>query len=95
MTAYLRRFISLDLRELITFKDAKKESDKTLFGNFHQVYQFLIAVIRAGYKSCNKNLTVQDAHLALRIVWGRTKQILNEEKNKRSKYRQGVQQRRR
>lgn len=87
----MRRFISLDVRKNLTFKDAKDPEDKTLHGNFHQVYLFLIDVMRAGYKSCGKSITVDDAHLALRIVWGRTKQILNEEQNKRCNYRGGVQ----
>lgn len=91
MTAYLRRFISLNVRKELTFKDAKDAEDKTLHGNFHQVYLFLIDVMKAGYKSCGRSITVDDAHLALRIVWGRTKQILNEEQNKRCNYRSGVQ----
>lgn len=92
MTTYLRRFISLDVRRHITFKDAKKEPDETLYGNFHQVYLFLVEVMRAGYKSCAKNVTADDVHLALRIVWGRTKQILNEQRNKKCNYRDRVQQ---
>lgn len=87
----MRRFLSLDVRKELTFKDAKDSDDKTLYRNFHQVYLFLIEVMRAGYKSCGKSITVDDAHLALRIVWGRTKQIVNEEQNKRCNYRGGVQ----
>lgn len=87
----MRRFLSLDVRKKLTFKDAKDSKDKTLYSDFHQVYLFLIDVMRAGYKSCDKSITADDAHLALRIVWGRTKQILNEEQNKRCNYRDGVQ----
>lgn len=90
MTAYLRRFISLDVREGLTFKDPRETDDKTLYGNFHQVYLFLVDVMRAGYQSVRKSITVDEAHLALRVVWGRTKQFINEERNKRCNYRKGV-----
>lgn len=54
----------------------------TLFADFYNVYKFLIEVVREGYKSCNRSLTEKDANEALRIVWGRTKQMLNDEQKK-------------
>lgn len=59
------------------------ESGLTLHGNYHQVYLFLIDVIKAGYRSRKKEITTGEAHTALRIVWGRSKQLKNNTKQKK------------
>lgn len=82
MTNYLKRFVSLRVRCQLTLKDLKGNSGKTLFGDFHQIYLFLIDVMRAGYQECGKDLNVEYAHTALRTVWGRSKQLRKEEKNR-------------
>lgn len=74
--------MSLRVRCQLTLKDLKGQSGLTLFANLHQIYSFLIDVMRAGYQECGKDITVDDAHTALRTVWGRSKQLRKEEKNK-------------
>lgn len=80
VTNYLKRFISLRARSLLTLKGG---DGMTLYADFHCVYLFLIDVIREGYKACKQKLTEKEAHESLRIVWGRSKQLLKDEKNKR------------
>lgn len=83
ITTYLKRFIALRVRSLLTLKDLKGADGLTLFADFRNVYRFLIEVMQAGYKSCKEPLTEKDAHEALRIVWGRTKQLVSNEVKKR------------
>lgn len=82
ITNYLKRFISLRVRCLLTLKDTKKDSQGTLYYDFYNVYNFLITVMCQAYKSRNKPLTTKEAHEALRIVWGRSKQLMNDEEKK-------------
>lgn len=60
----------------------KEKAGITLFGDYYRVYEFLIDVMKAGYKLRNKKIITDDAHQALRIVWGRSKQLLKDEANK-------------
>lgn len=83
ITTYLKRFISLRVRSLLTLKELQTDEGMTLYADFYKVYLFLIEVAREGYKSCDKSLSEKEANEALRIVWGRTKQLLNDEKKKR------------
>ncbi len=83
MTAYLKRFISVDLRASLVLKDLKGEQGLTLYHDFHKVYEFLREVMKSGYQIKNKILTNKDVHVVLRTVWGRSKQALAGEANKR------------
>lgn len=76
MTKYLKRFVSVDVRCDLTLKE-KSKSGYTLMGDYHRVYRFLIDVIRAGYRMCTKFITTDEAHTALRTVWGRSRQYKN------------------
>lgn len=78
MTAYLKRFISVPVRAKLVLKDLKRQSGLTLYHDYHRVYLFLIEVMKAGYLIKNKVLTNKDVHGILRVVWGRSKQMLNE-----------------
>lgn len=80
MTTYLKRFIGIRVRSLLTLKESK--DGFTLFTDFYNVYDFLIKVMQEAYKSCKKPLTKKEAHEALRIVWGRSKQLLNDQTKK-------------
>lgn len=51
----------------------------------HRVYLYLIDLMRAGYRICNKNITIDEVHTALRTVWGRSKQHQTAETNQRDK----------
>lgn len=84
LTKYLKLFVCLDVRCTLTLKE-KTESGYTLMGDFHRVYMYLINVMRAGYGICKKTLTVDEAHTALRTVWGRSKQQKNEDDQKKLK----------
>lgn len=81
MTKYLQRFISLSVRDEMTFKE-KGDTGITLFDDFNNVYNFLIDLMKAGYKTRNKTIHTDEAHQALRIVWGRSKQLIKEKKAK-------------
>lgn len=85
VTTYLKRFISLRVRNLLTLKERQSIDGMTLYADFYYVYLFLIAVIQEGYKCCKRSLSEKDANEALRIVWGRTKQMLNDEEKKDKK----------
>lgn len=76
MTKYLKRFVSLNVRCQLTLKDPG-ESGLTLYKDYYQVYLFLIDAMKEGYRMCGKKITVDDAHTALRVVWGRSKQLLS------------------
>lgn len=78
ISKYLMRFVSLRVRTKLTLKEIVDDG-ATLFNDYHHVYQFLVDVMKAGYKSCRKTITNDDAHSALRIVWGRSKQYYREE----------------
>lgn len=83
ITTYLKRFIALRVRTLLTLKELKNVDGFTLFADFRYVYNFLIRVMIEAYKSCKQALTEKEAHEALRIVWGRSKQLHNSaQKNK-------------
>lgn len=62
-------------------------------GDFHRVYLFLIAVLRAGYRNCHKLITIEEAHTAIRTVWGRSKQTKNVKRLQREKKNRDRQQR--
>ncbi len=81
MTKYLKRFISLRVRKKLTLKE-RGDTGVTLFDDYYEVYRYLIDLIRAGFRLRNKILLNDDAHQALRIVWGRTRQFEREEKRK-------------
>lgn len=85
MTAFLKRFISVRVRASLVLKDLKGQEGSTLYTNYRQVYDFLIEVMKAGYQVCNKVLTNADVHNVLRVVWGRSKQLLNEENKLRNR----------
>lgn len=84
LSKYLKRCISLQLRCKLTLKE-KTELGYTLMGDFHRVYLFLIEVMRDAYKIRNKTISVDEAHTALRTVWGRSKQLKNEDDLKKLK----------
>lgn len=84
VTQYLKRFISVGVRCQLTLME-RGDSGLTLYANYHQVYTFLIDVIKAGYRSCRKEITSNEAHTALRVVWGRSKQLKNNNDNKQRK----------
>lgn len=81
MTKYLQRFISLRIRNKFTLKEQGR-AGITLFDDYHNVYQYLIDLIKAGYIAQRKTITTDEAHQALRIVWGRSKQLLKEQETK-------------
>lgn len=83
MTAYLKRFISVDLRASLVLKDLKGEQGLTLYHDFHKVYEFLREVMKSGYQIKSKILTNKDVHVVLRTVWGRSKQALAGEANRK------------
>lgn len=74
---YLKRFIEISLRASINLK----EGNKTIQSNFPQVYDFLIAVMKKGFKAHQRELKVMDAEKALRSVWSRSKQTLDRMKH--------------
>lgn len=74
ITKYLKRFVALNVRCRMTLKE-KGETGVTLFKDYHRVYQFLIDVMKEGYRMCGKKITIDEAHTALRVVWGRSKQL--------------------
>lgn len=78
MTAYLRRFVDIDLRASIVLKDLRGQPGMTLYKNFHNVYLFLVNTMKAGYLVKNKIVTNHDVHIVLRTVWGRSKQTADE-----------------
>ncbi len=81
MTAYLKRFMSLSLRDQVHLKDSKgKDDEPILCRDFPEVYKFLIDVMIKGYAMSNTQIKPSDAHVALRTVWGRTKQMLREQR---------------
>lgn len=84
MTGYLKRFISVPLHASIVLKDLKGKTGDTLYHDYRRVYDFLIEVMKAGYQVRNKVLTDTEVHSVLRVAWGRSKQMLNEENNKRN-----------
>lgn len=89
LTKYLQRFISLQVRCKLTLKEkSKNDAGDTLVGDYHRVYLFIIDVMRAGYQMIDKQITVGEAHTALRTVWGRSKQLKNEENEKKRKLKQ-------
>ncbi len=79
MTGFLKRFIAVKIRADIVLKDLKGQDGSTLCGDYPQVYDFIIQVFKAGYEVRNKLITNKEVHSVLRIVWGRSKQMLNEE----------------
>lgn len=81
ISKYLMRFVSLRVRSKLTLKE-NIDDGATVFKDYHSVYEFLIDVMKAGYRSCNRIITNDDAHSALRIVWGRSKQYYREEKER-------------
>lgn len=83
MTAYLKRFISLHVRSTIVLKDLKGRRGMTLYADFHEIYTFLRDVMKEGYRAHGKSLTNNDVHTILRVVWGRSKQLLKDEKKKK------------
>lgn len=86
ITSYLKRFISVRTRSLLTLKQESKNGDSlTLYGDFRHVYDFLIALILEAHMEAKVSLTEKEAHESLRIVWGRSKQLLKDENKKRSK----------
>lgn len=78
MTAYLRRFIDVDLRAKFVLKDLKGQEGMTLYNDFYRVYLFLIETMKAGYVIKHKILTNKEVHVVLRTVWGRSKQTADE-----------------
>ena len=78
MTAYLRRFIAPDVRASIVLKELKNQKGKTLYRDYHNVYQFLVETMKSGYLIKNKILSNKDVHVVLRTVWGRSKQTATE-----------------
>lgn len=84
MSKYLMRFISLRVRSKLTLEENVDDA-ATLFKDYHSVYRFLIDVMQAGYRSCLRNITNDDAHSSLRIVWGRSKQYYREEQERRKR----------
>lgn len=81
MTKYLNRFVSMNVRCDLTLKE-KSKSGYTLMGDFERVYRFLIEVFRAGYRMCAKFITADEAHTALRTVWGRSRQYKTADEKK-------------
>ena len=47
-------------------------------GHYREVHDFLVNLIREGYKARNKTIYSDEAYQVLRIVWGRTKQLQKE-----------------
>lgn len=88
MTAYLKRFITLELRCDVGLKDAKGQKELTLYRDFNYVYKFLIDVMKSGYAAYGKKISSGEVRIALRTVWGRSNQLLKEEIRKRRKRRQ-------
>lgn len=58
------------------------ESGLTLYKDYHRVYLFLVDVMKEGYRVCGKKITLDEAHTALRVVWGRSKQLQNNNERK-------------
>lgn len=78
MTGFLKKFISVNIRAKVVLKDLKGQDGLTLCADFPRVYDFIIQVFKAGYEIRNKVLTNKEVHSVLRVVWGRSKQMLNE-----------------
>lgn len=78
----------------MTFKEVG-DTGITLYDDYNEVYKFLIDLMKSGYRLRSKILIDDEAHQALRIVWGRTKQmekeletkLANKEKKKNTKRR--------
>lgn len=68
----------MSIRAKVVLKDLKGQDGSTLCADYPQVYEFIIQVFKAGYEVRNKILTNKEVHSVLRVVWGRSKQMLNE-----------------
>lgn len=79
MTGFLKRFISVPVRAELVLKDLKGKSGKTLYHDYREVYDFIIEVFKAGFEVRNKIRTNTEVQSVLRVVWGRSKQMLNDE----------------
>lgn len=72
--------MTLGLRDTLHLKDSKgKDDNPILMRDFPEIYKFLIDVMVKGYAMSNTPLKSSEAHLALRTVWGRTKQMMREQ----------------
>lgn len=78
MTGFLNRFISVSVRAKLVLKDLKGKKGKTLYYDFREVYDFIIEVFKAGHEVRNKIRTNPEVQAVLRVVWGRSKQMLND-----------------
>lgn len=77
-------FRSQHVERLLTLKEEKKSQSLTSIADFYDVYNFLITVIQTAYKSFNITFTMKEAHETLRIVWGRSKQLQNDQEKKKN-----------
>lgn len=85
MTAYLKRFISLEVRREVALKDPKGQKDLILYLDFKKVYGFLVDVMKSGYLAYNEQIKSTEVKTVLRTVWGRTNQLLGEETRRKYK----------
>lgn len=69
------------MRTKLTLKE-NGDDGITLYKDYHSVYKFLIDVMKAGYLTCKKTITNDDAHSALRVVWGRSKQYFRDQQER-------------
>lgn len=76
----------MDVRCELTLRE---KSGKTLMGDYKRVYKFLIDVIRAGYRMVKKFITRDEAHIALRTVWGRSRQYKTATDKKKQSHENG------
>lgn len=83
ITKYLKRFISLRVRCQLTLKEQSGESGYTLYRDYKHVYEFLIDIMKEGYRIGGKKITRDEAHTALRVVWGRSKQLYSGKQKKK------------
>lgn len=72
--------MKLTLRDEIHFKEMKvKDDNPILVSDFNEIYKYLVDVMISGYNLSKRQLKEAEAHIALRTVWGRTKQMLREQ----------------
>lgn len=84
MTGFLKRFISVRVRANLVLKDLKGKNGKTLYKDYREVYDFIVEVFKAGYEVRKQIRTNTEVQSVLRVVWGRSKQMLNEGKNRKN-----------
>lgn len=91
-TAYLRRFISLKMRVSISLTGVAGSGSrkKSLINHYSNVLEFFYSLLVEAFTMRGNFLSKTEAHEAVRVVWGRSKNALkraNEKKKNKEQLR--------